>query len=124
MVNKIEPAVVTSFELDGPKEPVISLGIWHDVVVNQTNESETKVAEIPSKHVASCSIPEQSVIDVVIRVVNVVKGELVDLRTEKEYEGKEFAEDVDGWDGDKGICEDDGKDKQDVDIEEGDVDEE
>jgi hypothetical protein len=33
---------------------VTSDGIAHEVVVNHINESEIKVADIPSRHVASC----------------------------------------------------------------------
>lgn len=79
-VIESEPVEVIASDVDGPNEPLIPLGISQDVVVNQINESEISVAETPSKHIASCVIPEQSVtkVDSVV-VEHAVENEEVEV---------------------------------------------
>ena len=80
----ISPVVIDLVTVDGPNEPVISVGIEHEVVVNQINVSSINVAPTPSIHDA-CSVTNSQLVIGIETVLVVEHGVVLeDLEAEED----------------------------------------
>ena len=80
----ISPVVIDLVTVDGPNEPVRSVGIEHEVVVNQINVSSINVAPTPSIHDA-CSVTNSQLVIGIETVLVVEHGVVLeDLEAEED----------------------------------------